>query len=84
VLKHWDFIDVDSLGLCGGLITCWNSSLSMTNTFVVYLGLCTEFWSKGLGQPLKVMNLYDPYGEKQCLGDSCSSGGLGGEVAYWR
>jgi len=61
---------VDSRGLFSGLITGWNSSLTLTNSIVVSSSLCIKFWSKGLDQSLNFLNLYGTYEEKQLFWES--------------
>jgi hypothetical protein len=52
---------VDANGLSRGLITNWNSSISLINCFYVHFGLCMSFKCEELNLEVSILNLYGPY-----------------------
>jgi hypothetical protein len=64
-LGNWEFLAVDSNGQSGGIITGWNHNIAVMNSFTISSGLCTEIFSKSLGQVFTFLNVYGPYEEKQ-------------------
>jgi len=67
--SSWNFSFLNYFGLSGGLITGWSSKLILINSFAVNSGLCTELFSKRLGQSLFVVNVYKSYSEGQNFWD---------------
>lgn len=63
--SNWDLESVDYVELLGGLITRWNKSMSLLNTFVVSSSLCTKFLVQSLGCLVMLLNIYGPYNNKQ-------------------
>ena len=67
LLKNWDFTYADFVGLSRGLLTGWNPTLSLVNSYTICLGICIELTRKRLGQALSELNLSGSYGDKQTL-----------------
>jgi hypothetical protein len=62
---NWDFVSFDANGFSGGLVTGWSSTISLTNSFFVFSGLCMMVYNHDLRRSLQAVNIYGPYkGEK--------------------
>ena len=60
-LWWWDFIALGSDGHLGGVVTNFNTQLTMLIYFVVNCGHYIEFYYKGLDRSYLVINLYEPF-----------------------
>ena len=50
LFTNWEFVSLEANGFSGGLVIGWTSSISLSNSFVVFSGLCMIFHSHGLGK----------------------------------
>jgi hypothetical protein len=76
LLPMWKFCGVDSIGLSGGLLSAWNSRRDEFNAFFTPAGILLEGLVKDLNKSLKLINCYDPYGNRQEFWDKVKLDGL--------
>ena len=50
MFTNWEFVSLEDNGFLGGLVIGWTYSISLSNSFVVFSGLCVIFHSHGLGK----------------------------------
>jgi hypothetical protein len=61
LLGGWDFIALDAKGLSEGVLTSWNSTVVVTNSFYVTSRSVIEVYCKILGYSMSTLNIYGPY-----------------------
>ena len=50
LFTNWEYVSLEANGFSGGLVIGWTSYIYLSNSFVVFLGLCVIFHSHGLGK----------------------------------
>jgi exonuclease III len=76
LLPTWKFCGVDSLGLSGGLLSAWNPRRDDFSSFLTPAGILLDGLVKDLNKRMKLINCYDPYGNKQEFWDKIKRDGI--------
>ena len=73
LFKGWEFLWIHSNGMLGGLVTTWQSSFTLLNSFYMHLVLCVVFKCKNLNRQVSILYMYGPYDHKQVFWDQLFS-----------
>ena len=58
---RWVFYALDSSGLFGGLLSCWNPLLVWCKAYSSFVGILLKVGIKGISNVFSIINCYDPY-----------------------
>ena len=75
-LLGWEFYAVDSIGMFGGLLLCWNPSVVDLKDFYICGGIFMEGKFKGQYQLISILNCYGSYKDSVFLGNSLEASDL--------
>lgn len=56
---------LDAQGHSGGLLAAWNLAKADLRSFATWAGLLLEGKFRGLDVPIRILNVYDPYNDRQ-------------------
>ena len=72
----WEYCDLSSSSLSGGLIVAWNPRCFRVKAFKTVAGILLKAHVRGSSMVISLLNCYGPYNNREKFWDSVVKGGL--------